>query len=76
MHKKAIVHLMTKARMKSSAFTAEIDAMEELSEKYWIKNVIYYKWDPVEYLDLIKKLKKFWILLFNYYNKEEIKKKK
>jgi hypothetical protein len=34
MHKKAIVHLMTKARMKTSAFTAEIDAMEELSEKY------------------------------------------
>jgi hypothetical protein len=34
MHKKAIVHIMTKARMKSDSFTAEIDAIEELSEKY------------------------------------------
>jgi len=34
MHKKAIVHIMTKARMKSDAFTAEIDAIEELSLKY------------------------------------------
>jgi hypothetical protein len=29
--------------MRSDAFTSEIDAMEELSEKYGIKNVIYYK---------------------------------
>lgn len=73
MHKKAIVHLMTKARMKTSAFTAEIDAMEELSEKYWIKNVIYYKWDTIEYIDLLNKLEKFWILLHNYSNKEDLK---
>jgi len=64
---------MTKARMKSDAFTAEIDAIEELSEKYWIKNVIYYKWDTIEYKDLINKLKKFWILLYNYSNKEDLK---
>jgi hypothetical protein len=43
MHKKAIVHILTKARMESDAFNAEIDAMEELSEKYKIKNVIFYK---------------------------------
>jgi hypothetical protein len=34
MHKKSIVHVITKSRMKSEAFTAEIDAMEELSENY------------------------------------------
>jgi hypothetical protein len=34
---------MTKTRMKSDAFAAEIDAMEEISEKYGVKNVIYYK---------------------------------
>jgi hypothetical protein len=34
MHKKSIIHILTKARMESDAFTAEIDAMEELSEKY------------------------------------------
>lgn len=73
MHKKAIVHIMTKARMKSDAFTAEINAMEEISEKYWIKNVIYYKWDVIEYKDLINKLEKFWILLYNYSNKEDLK---
>ena len=38
MHNKAIVHILTKARMESSAFYAEIDAMEELSEKYRVKN--------------------------------------
>ncbi len=75
MHKKAIVHIMTKARMKSDSFTAEIDAIEELSEKYWIKNVIYYKWETIEYKDLINKLEKFWILLFNYSNKEDLKEK-
>ncbi len=73
MHTKAIVHIMTKARMKSDAFTAEIDAIEDLSEKYWIKNVIYYKWDTIEYKDLINKLEKFWILFFNYSNKEDLK---
>ena len=60
--------------MKSDAFTAEIDAIEELSLKYWIKNVIYYKWDVIEYKDLIKKLEKDWILLYNYSNKEDLKK--
>jgi hypothetical protein len=34
MSKKAIVHILTKARMESSAFNAEIDAMEDVSEKY------------------------------------------
>jgi len=43
MQNKAIVHILTKARMESSSFIAEIDAMEELSEKYKIKNVIFYK---------------------------------
>jgi hypothetical protein len=43
MHNKAIVHILTKARMESDAFNAEIDAMEELSDKYGIKNVLFYK---------------------------------
>jgi hypothetical protein len=34
MQNKAIVHILTKARMESDAFNAEIDAMEDLSEKY------------------------------------------
>jgi hypothetical protein len=34
MHNKAIVHILSKARLESTAFNAEIDAMEELSEKY------------------------------------------
>lgn len=73
MHKKSIVHVITKSRMKSEAFSAEIDAMEELSEKYWIKNVLYYKWEHIEYRDLIERLAKFWILLYNYSNKEDLK---
>ncbi len=59
--------------MKSDAFSAEIDAIEEVSEKYGIKNIIFYKWDKIEYKDLINKLEKFWILLYNYSNKEELK---
>jgi|GEM_PF-2031422 hypothetical protein len=43
MHKRAIVHLLTKARMESPEFNAEIDAMEEISEKFKIKNILYYK---------------------------------
>jgi hypothetical protein len=34
MDKKAIVHIMTKSRMKSDVFTSDIDAIEEISEKY------------------------------------------
>jgi len=34
MQDKAIVHVMTKARMESSVFTAELDAMEDLSDRY------------------------------------------
>ena len=73
MHNKAIVHIMTKARMESTAFTAELDAMEELSEKFWIKNVIYYKWDVIKFDNLISKLEKFWIHVYNYSNKEDLK---
>ncbi len=74
MHKKAIVHILTKARMESDAFTAEIDAMEELSEKYEIKNVLFYKWDVIKFDILISKLEKFHILFKNYSNKEDLKK--
>jgi hypothetical protein len=31
---KAIIHILTKIRMKSDLFGAEIDSMEEISEKY------------------------------------------
>lgn len=75
MHKKAIIHLMTKNRMKSEAFTAEIDAIEDISEKYWVKNIIFYKWEKIEYADLITKLEKFWIFVQNYYNKSDLKEK-
>jgi hypothetical protein len=43
MEKKAIVHVMTKMRMKSDLFSTEIDAIEALSETYGIKNIICYK---------------------------------
>ncbi len=73
MDKKAIVHIMTKSRMKSDVFTSDIDAIEEVSEKYWVKNVIFYKWEPIEYADLITKLEKFGIFVYNYQNKEDLK---
>ncbi len=69
---KAIIHLMTKARMKSDAFKAELDAMEELNEKHKIQNIIFYKWDKIEYIDLISKLEKFWIITQNYANKADL----
>jgi len=70
---KAIVHILTKARMESSAFNAEIDAMEELSEKYWVKNVLFYKWDIIKFDALISKLEKFHILCKNYSKKDDLK---
>lgn len=73
MHKKAIVHILTKARMESDAFNAEIDAMEDLSEKYWVRNMLFYKWDLIKFECLIKKLAKFHILFKNYSNKEDLK---
>lgn len=73
MHKKAIVHILTKARMESSAFNAEIDAMEELSEKYEVKNILFYKWDLIKFDALISKLEKFHILCKNYSNKDDLK---
>lgn len=75
MNKQAIVHIMTKMRMKSDLFSVEIDAIEALSEKYDIKNIICYKWDEIEYIDLIKKLHKFGILFCHYSKKEELKEK-
>lgn len=74
MHKKTIVHLMTKSWMKSNVFSGHINAIEEVSEKYGIKNVIFYKWEPLEYAELITKLEKFWIFFYNYANKEDLKK--
>ena len=73
MHNKTIVHILTKDRMERKSFVSEIDAMEELSEKYWIKNVIFYKWDKIKFNTLISKLEKFHILLKNYSNKDDLK---
>lgn len=75
MNKKAIIHLMTKSRMKSEVFSADIDAMEEISEKHPIKNVIFYKWEKIEYVDLMSKLEKLWIILHNYSNRDDLKQK-
>ena len=75
MEKQAIVHVMTKMRMKSDLFSVEIDAIESLSEKYGMKNIICYKGDEIEYIDLINKLHKFGILFCHYSNKEELKEK-
>jgi len=75
MNKQAIVHVMTKMRMKSDLFSVEIDAIESLSEKYGMKNIICYKGDEIEYIDLINKLHKFGILFCHYSNKEELKEK-
>jgi len=61
--------------MKSEVFSSDIDAMEEISEKYSIKNVIFYKWDKIEYIDLISKLEKLWIFLYNYSNRDDLKEK-
>jgi hypothetical protein len=43
MTKQAIVHVMTNMSMKSDLFSVEIDAIESLSEKYGVKNIICYK---------------------------------
>jgi len=75
MGKKAIVHVMTKMRMKSDLFSTEIDAIEALSENYGVKNIICYKWEQIEYIDLINRLEKFGILFCHYSNKEELKEK-
>lgn len=66
---------MTKSRMKSEVFSSDIDAMEEISEKYGVKNVIFYKWEKIEYVDLISKLEKLWIFLYNYSNRDDLKEK-
>ena len=74
MRKKVIVHILTKTRMEeSNAFWAEIDAMEDISEKYWIKNILFYKWDVIKFEAAINKLEKFHILFKNYSNKEDLK---
>lgn len=73
MQNKAIVHILTKARMESDAFNAEIDGMEDLSEKFGITNVLFYKWDVIKFDALISKLEKFHILFKNYSNKEDLK---
>ena len=59
--------------MESSVFNADIDAMEEISEKYKVKNVLFYKWDVIKFDALISKLEKFHILCKNYSNKEDLK---
>lgn len=73
MQNKSIVHILTKARMESVEFIAELDAMEELSDKYEIKNVLFYKWDVIKFDALISKLEKFHILFKHYSNKEDLK---
>lgn len=72
MHNKAVIHIMTKKRMNSWAFTADINAIEELWEKYKVNNIIFYKWEKIDYINIISKLEKYWIFTQNYYNKQDL----
>lgn len=72
MKNKAIVHLMSKSRMNTWAFKADIDAIESLWEKYNVNNIIFYKWDKIDYLHIISKLEKYWIYTQNYSNKQDL----
>lgn len=74
MQKKAIIHLLTKARIESGLFTAEIDAIQELSEKYWIKNVLFYKLDVIKTEVFVPKLDNLNIFYKSYLNKKDLKK--
>ena len=56
MKNKAIVHIMNKKRMNAPDIKVDLDAMEELWNKYWINNIIFYKWEKVDYSHLISKL--------------------
>lgn len=69
---KIIVHIMTKERMRWWAFTSDLDAIEELSEKYKINNIIFYKGEKIDYLNIISKLEKYWIYTQNYSNKKDL----
>lgn len=73
MHKKSIVHIFTKARMHTEEFLTEIDAIEDLTNKYWIKNIFFYKWELIKPNALMNKLEKSGIIFKNYSNKIDLK---
>lgn len=68
----AIIHIMDKKRMKWSSLKADLDAMEEIQEKHKINNIIFYKWEKIDYFSLISKLEKYWIYTENYLNKNDL----
>ncbi|ATU05240.1 hypothetical protein BKN14_02170 [Candidatus Gracilibacteria bacterium HOT-871] len=72
MKTKAIVHIMSKNRMNSGAFKADIDAMEELYDKYGINTIIFYKGEKIDYLNIIEKLEKYGVYTVNYANKQDL----
>lgn len=74
MDKKSIIHLMTKTRIKSSHFKDDINLLEDVSRKFWVKNVIFYKGEKIDYSDWISSLEKVWIFFKNYSNKHDLKK--
>ncbi len=73
MHKKSIVHILTKSRMQTEEFLTEIEALSDLTLKYWIKNIFFYKWDLINNRSLLKKLDKFHVVFRNYSNKSDLK---
>lgn len=72
MKEKLIIHLMTKQRMNSWLLKADLDSIDEIYEKYWVKNMIFYKWDTLDYIHFITKLEKQWIYVKNYLNKQDL----
>lgn len=72
MNNKAVIHIMSKNRLRSWALKSDLDAMEELWEKYWLNNIIFYKWDKIDYLEIVSKLEKYWIFTQNYSNKQDL----
>ena len=73
MNKKSIVHIFTKARMQTEEFLTEVEAIEELTKKYWIQNIFFYKWELIKPNTLINKLEKSGIIFKNYSNKIDLK---
>ncbi|MDP2090102.1 MAG: ATP-grasp domain-containing protein [Candidatus Gracilibacteria bacterium] len=70
---KSIVHILTKSRMQTEEFLTEIEALSDLTLKYGIKNIFFYKGDLINNLCLIKKLDKFHVVFKNYSNKSDLK---
>jgi len=73
--KKAIIHLVQNFKLIETFYQLELKMFSELNKKYWVYNIIFFKWNLISDKNFLEKYINNWVLVYNYYDNDDLRKK-